>query len=243
MKFTESFKRTDVFFVCFISLLFSLFNNNFSFAADRYWVGGSGSWQDNAHWSATDGGPGGASLPTSSDDVYFTANSGFGATDPLKTVNMDGATAAVVRNITFNANFAPILTGSKRLDVYGSMTLQTGMTTTGWTGNLHFYGAGTITTNGVHLANTVIKFENTAGNYTFTDDFYRRGGTSRQFVVDFANHSTTLTFNGVFYHSHLVKINKGTVILNQGFQPHPTNYSSSEIYNDGIIHSHGDGYA
>lgn len=40
--------------------------------ADRYWVGGSGTW-DNAttNWSATSGGAGGASAPTYADNVIF----------------------------------------------------------------------------------------------------------------------------------------------------------------------------
>jgi hypothetical protein len=30
--------------------------------ANRYWVGGSGNWQDQAMWSETDGGTGGATF-------------------------------------------------------------------------------------------------------------------------------------------------------------------------------------
>lgn len=45
--------------------------------ADRYWVNGSGTWNavNTANWSATNGGPGGASVPTSSDKVFITPNS------------------------------------------------------------------------------------------------------------------------------------------------------------------------
>lgn len=47
--------------------------------ATRYWVDGNGDWSDTAHWSATSGGTGGASVPTIADDVVldsssFTAN-------------------------------------------------------------------------------------------------------------------------------------------------------------------------
>ena len=41
--------------------------------ADKYWVGGSGTW-DNAsttNWSLTSGGPAGAPVPTSVDNVIF----------------------------------------------------------------------------------------------------------------------------------------------------------------------------
>lgn len=41
--------------------------------ADRYWVGGSGSWNatTTTNWSATSGGLGGASAPTSADMSYL----------------------------------------------------------------------------------------------------------------------------------------------------------------------------
>ena len=43
--------------------------------ANRYWVGGSGNWNDTSHWSATSGGSGGASVPNSNDSVIFNSNS------------------------------------------------------------------------------------------------------------------------------------------------------------------------
>jgi len=48
--------------------------------ADRYWVGGNGTWNTTTtNWSATSGGAGGASAPTSADDVFFDANSASGS--------------------------------------------------------------------------------------------------------------------------------------------------------------------
>jgi hypothetical protein len=48
--------------------------------ANRYWVGGTGTWDstNTANWSATSGGAGGASVPTSADRPNFDANSGTG---------------------------------------------------------------------------------------------------------------------------------------------------------------------
>ena len=48
--------------------------------ANRYWVGGTGTWDasNTTNWSATSGGAGGASVPTSADDVYFNVNAGTG---------------------------------------------------------------------------------------------------------------------------------------------------------------------
>lgn len=48
--------------------------------ANRYWIGGSGDWNDTAHWSTTSGGAGGSAMPTSSDDVFFDNNSRVGTT-------------------------------------------------------------------------------------------------------------------------------------------------------------------
>lgn len=48
--------------------------------ANRFWVGGTGTWNttNTANWSATTGGASGASVPTSADFVTIDANSGGG---------------------------------------------------------------------------------------------------------------------------------------------------------------------
>ena len=45
--------------------------------ANRYWVGGTGTWDSftTTQWSATSGGAGGASVPTSADSVFFNSAS------------------------------------------------------------------------------------------------------------------------------------------------------------------------
>ena len=49
--------------------------------ADRYWVGGTGTWDNSntTNWAATSGGAGGESVPTSADDVYFDSASHTGS--------------------------------------------------------------------------------------------------------------------------------------------------------------------
>jgi hypothetical protein len=48
--------------------------------ANRYWVGGSGTWNaaNTANWSTASGGAGGASVPTTTDAAFFDAASGGG---------------------------------------------------------------------------------------------------------------------------------------------------------------------
>jgi len=64
--------------------------------ADRYWVGGDGSWNSTTKWSASSGGASGASVPTAADNAIFDANSG-GGVHYTATVT-DAATCA---NLTF----------------------------------------------------------------------------------------------------------------------------------------------
>jgi alpha-tubulin suppressor-like RCC1 family protein len=43
--------------------------------ASYYWIGNSGNWNDGSHWSNSSGGAAANCIPTSSDTVYFDANS------------------------------------------------------------------------------------------------------------------------------------------------------------------------
>jgi hypothetical protein len=47
--------------------------------ADRYWVGGTGTWNNTntVHWSNVSGGAGGFSVPTAADNVFFDSASGL----------------------------------------------------------------------------------------------------------------------------------------------------------------------
>jgi gliding motility-associated-like protein len=51
-----------------------LFTSNI-FAADLYWVGNSGNWNDPLHWASTSGGNGGVGVPTQNDNVFFDSKS------------------------------------------------------------------------------------------------------------------------------------------------------------------------
>jgi len=50
--------------------------------ANRYWVGGTDTWNATAgsKWSTTSGGAGGSAVPTAADDVYIDANAGGNVT-------------------------------------------------------------------------------------------------------------------------------------------------------------------
>ena len=99
--------------------------------ADRYWVGGTASWDGTAgsKWAATSGGAGGETVPTSADDVFFSVLST--GTCTIAT----GNTGAKSINCT---GFLGTIAGSAAITVSGSVTLSAAMTYT---------HSGTITIN------------------------------------------------------------------------------------------------
>lgn len=117
--------------------------------ADRYWVGGTASWDGTVgtKWAATSGGAGGASVPTSADAVFFDAASG------VSTVTIAaGNTGAASINCT---GFTGTIAGSGAISVAGSVTLVSAMTYT-HTGTMTFSGTGTLTTAGKTFSAVVV---------------------------------------------------------------------------------------
>lgn len=88
--------------------------------ANRYWSGAGGTWDTTSTtgWSATSGGGAGASVPTSSDDVFIDANASG---------NITTATGAVCKSLNFTG-YTHLFTLGDTLDVYGSVTFVSGMT-------------------------------------------------------------------------------------------------------------------
>lgn len=143
--------------------------------ANRYWVGGSGNWSDNTnHWSDSSGGSPGASLPTSSDDVFIDAKSGTGTL----TINDN----AYCRNINFTNSTLLTLAGSSSFYITGQLTLISGMTFS-HTGYWYFSGNGSYDINFFNYTIESIQFYGNTGtftlqnNLTITNYFYFYAGT------------------------------------------------------------------
>jgi len=111
--------------------------------ADRYWVGGTATWNTTpvTKWALTSGGVGGQAVPTSADDVYFDAASGAGtvtigaANTGAKSINCTGFT------VTLTSGTAATLV------VSGSITLAAGMTFS-YVGTITVNATGSITSAG-----------------------------------------------------------------------------------------------
>ena len=166
--------------------------------ANRYWVGGTGNWDETTtKWSATSGGAGGASVPTLSDDVFF--NSASNATAYVVTL----LTAPICRSVSVvgPASGNVTIAGSAAWSIYGSFTLAaTGVTWTNTSG-LTFAATTTgftITTNGIALATgaSAITLNGAGGGWTLGSALTNSGAfTFVQGSFATANFSLTTTGN------------------------------------------------
>ena len=134
--------------------------------ANRYWVGGTASWDGTAgsKWALTSGGAGGQAEPTAADDVFFDAASGA--------VTVTTATsAAFCQNLT-TTGFTGTLAGAIGIRINGSLTLNAGMTFTN-TGTLSFTavsGSLTITTAGKTVGGvSTAPFASSTATWTLQD--------------------------------------------------------------------------
>jgi hypothetical protein len=90
--------------------------------ADRYWVGGSGTWNTSSttNWATSSGGASGASAPTSADNVIFDNNSDSGANYTVT------VSSAVCANLTVTAQDFILTMGTgtaSNIDIYGSVSI------------------------------------------------------------------------------------------------------------------------
>lgn len=135
-----------------------------------YWVGGAGDWNDNAHWSYTSGGAGGACIPFIADTVIFNAASGLSSGNIVSTSGN-----AYCRNISWlsgvgTATFNQL--AGTRFSVYGSATLAPAVTVNA---TLEFTGSdstATFTANGSTLGTANVMVNKTGnGRLTFADNW------------------------------------------------------------------------
>jgi hypothetical protein len=137
--------------------------------ADRYWVGGTGTWDSTSttNWSASSGGVGGASVPTASDNVFFDANSNVGVT--AFTVTMANSPRVCNDFTASGLDGAMTLAGSSvGLTVSGSLTFQATNFTRTYTGTTTFNATTTgktVTTNGVAFG-AGVTFDGVGGGWT-----------------------------------------------------------------------------
>ncbi|MEW6468474.1 MAG: gliding motility-associated C-terminal domain-containing protein [Bacteroidota bacterium] len=194
-----------------------LFISSISFGAERYWIGGSGSWHDPAHWSSVSGGPGGASVPGKGDDVHFDAAS-FASGGQVVIIEKDAACRYLsFGKLDYTATLASAL--HAQLSIYGSLELSSKLIL-GLQGPVHFRSASkgnTILSSGAVFF-CDIYFEHPSGSWEIKDDFYAYGNvvlkegslkvSARRFSVDRFTASGA-KLRALSFNETLIEVRKG----------------------------------
>jgi hypothetical protein len=129
--------------------------------ANRYWVGGTAAWDDANVWSTTSGGAGGASNPTSSDDVFVDQNGPYTIQAP--------SVSAISRNLVITGSSVTLSAG---VQFYGNFSAVS--TTTINATNVFPLGSGVITLNGATCSSNFWFLSGTP-SYTLGSNFVTTG--------------------------------------------------------------------
>lgn len=141
--------------------------------ANKYWVGGTGTWDASSttHWSDTSGGAAGAVAPTSADDVFFNSLSNATA------YSVTTGTGAVCKSIRVEGPATGAVTfanSAVSLQIYGSFyTALSGVTWSLNSGAFQFKSTSTgntITTNGNTFLNSVT-LDGVGGSWILQDNY------------------------------------------------------------------------
>lgn len=132
--------------------------------ADRYWVGGSGSWSttNTTNWSTSSGGAGGASVPTTNDNVIIDTNSGGSG---IMTVNVTENVVCANFSMSNITGGTSRITGNREIALSGSIYLGPSVSfLMANNGSLTFTNTApvTITSNGVSIGTRTWNFTGSA---------------------------------------------------------------------------------
>lgn len=201
------------------------------FAVDRYWVGNGSNtnWNSTANWSTTSGGASGASVPGSSDDVYYDGN-GVGQCIINATVNIRKLSMGSGYTDTIKQNSNTITVGTSGMILSGGVFLG---------------GSATVTDNGVFTLSGCI-FTNTSstltivGNYTFSSGTFTHNNGTIIFTA-----TSTITGNTTFYNLNFSPATTSTYTIDASTtlicdNTLTTSGSASITINSGTINAKGD---
>jgi len=191
--------------------------------ADRFWVGGTGTWDaTTTHWSTSTGGASGATAPTASDDVHIDANSGGGtisiSSATCRSMDCTGAPATTISGAaTITIGTTTVIAANIALKLVanittGASTAYTFVSTSGTQQTVDFAGktVAAVTFSGAGSSYlfsngfTSGAFSHTAGTLDFngktftTTTFGSTGATARSITYGAATHtcSSTYTLSG-----------------------------------------------
>lgn len=167
--------------------------------ANRYWVGGSATWDATAgtKWATTSGGVGGAAVPTAADDVFFDAASGavtvtMGVSPNIKSLDYTGFTGTLVgaaATIILHGTVCKFVSG---MILSGSLSLTfngNGVTTTLTSASKTFVNIVIQNASGLSLADALFN----TGSLTFSSGTFITNNQSWTSLTFSSNNSNTRT--------------------------------------------------
>ena len=217
---------------------------------DRYWVGGTGTWDaaTTTNWSATSGGGGGASAPTSTDNAIFDSSSNA----TLYTVTINAGAICANWTVAGPASGNVTIAGAGAMSIYGSLSFTATGITRSYTGIITFAATSigkTITTNGISLASSAIIFNGVGGewtlgsalisfDFTLTNGSFKTAGfswtvgsitSSNTNVRSLDFSSSTITFNNNRFEFTTIT----NLTFNAGTSTLISTYGSTTLFNSG----------
>jgi len=165
--------------------------------ANRYWVGGTGTWDtaSTANWSLSSGGAGGASAPISTDAVTFDSASGTGI------VTISGAVCSTFTMTAVNASGIVFAFGSSSITCFGSGTTWSAVGT-----NVTFTGTPTVNISNNSATSSTINnnvgwTETNVFNFNITTGTYSFAATSGAYfrTLNFTGFTGTWSATGIAY--------------------------------------------
>lgn len=201
--------------------------------SDRYWIGGNGTWDGSSttHWSLTTGGSSGASVPSSSDNVFFDSSSGSPSVTVGATVNMLDLNISAAATIDIR---------SRAINIFGSLNITSGFNNGGsrvhftsdsaTNNSLNFKGSGSgyiVKTSG-QIIDAFINFQlGATSDITFQDDWLFNGGSNSTYlsggnmtitsgVVNFGSHEIDFGIGGLAQSGGTLDITNSTILMRVG---------------------------
>ena len=193
--------------------------------ANRYWVGGSGTWDNvtTTNWSLTSGGANGASPPTSADYAYFDTNSGTGtvniASNAVCITCILGApnlTLVLIANHTVTFSALTITDGTFNCSTF-NMSFGSGIVTV--TGGSFICNGGTITagslsstsgTCAITLNNSTLNLAGSTPIYFSTAGLTFSAGTS---TINCSNATPTLSSSHAFWNVNFTSTSLNSISI------------------------------
>lgn len=180
------------------------------FATDYYWVGNSGDWNDQLHWSTQSGGQGGAGVPTSNDNVFFDNNSFQVAS------NVAINTSVNCKSLNWSSTNNNGISGSGTINIYKDFVIDSQIKN-------NFFGSVNL------LANHGTVIFKPGANKWFSN-FNFNGSATFSLQSNFATEQTNvITFNQGSFVTNGNIIYTGSLLFSQGYSD-KANLNNSTLY-------------